>query len=151
VRTSKLVWNSLGLLLLVSVVWAQANAAGGPEEAVAALEQKWLQSQKTNDAALLAPLLADNIVETNEEGKVFAGKAAVIADAKSVKWSSAEYVNLKVTVFGNTAIAIGGFNGKGTDAKGKPVDVRTRFTDTWVKMPNGAWECVATQTSPITM
>jgi len=52
---------------------------------------------------------------------------------------------LKVTVFGDTAIAIGTFKAKGTDGTGKPMDVRERFTDTWVKMPNGKWQCVASQ------
>jgi len=26
-----------------------------------------------------------------------------------------------------------------------------RWTDTWVKMPNGKWQCVATQASPLKM
>ena len=42
-------------------------------------------------------------------------------DAKSDTWSSAQYADLKVTVFGgHTAIATGTFVGKGTDAAGKP-------------------------------
>lgn len=145
-----LTWGLLVSVLLAGAVWAQANK-GGVEDTVAALEQKWLQSQKTNNTDLLAPLLADNVVETSSEGKVFTGKAAVIADAKSVKWTSAEYVDVKVAVFGNTAIATGGFNGKGTDSAGKPVDSRVRFTDTWVKMPSGQWQCVASSDSPVKM
>jgi len=31
----------------------------------------------------------------------------------------------------------GAFNGRGTDASGKPVEEHERWTDTWVKMPNG--------------
>jgi hypothetical protein len=41
--------------------------------------------------------------------------------AKEMKYSSAEYYDVKVTAFGNTAIATGGFKGKGTDASGKPL------------------------------
>lgn len=33
--------------------------------------------------------------------------------------------------------------GKGTDGKGKPMDFTEQFTDTWVKMPKGQWQCVA--------
>ena len=51
----------LGLVLLVSAVWSQANKTDGTEQAVTALEQQWLQSQKTNNADLLVPLLADNV------------------------------------------------------------------------------------------
>jgi len=39
--------------------------------------------------------------------------------------------------------------GKGTDSKGKPMDDTERFTDTWVKMPGGKWQCVASQGSAI--
>lgn len=127
----------------------QATAAGSAEQAVSAAEHQWLKSQQTNNVELLAPLLADKVVETNSQGKVFAGKDAVLADAKSTTWSSAEYPDLKVTVFGHTAIATGTFTGKGTDAAHKSLDLRERFTDTWVKMANGKWQCVATHTSPL--
>ena len=145
--TRSLIWGLLGLLLMVSGATAQTATAGADEQAVAAAEHQWLKSQQTNSVELLAPLLADKVVETTEEGKVFAGKDAVLADAKSDTWSSAEYTDLKVTVFGHTAIATGTFIGKGKDAAGKPLDVRVRFTDTWVKMANGKWLCVATHDS----
>jgi hypothetical protein len=31
------------------------------------------------------------------------------------------------------------------------MDSRVRFTDTWVKMPDGAWLCVASHTSSVKM
>jgi ketosteroid isomerase-like protein len=55
--------------------------------------------------------------------------------------------NVRVTVFGDTAIATGGFKGKGTDAAGKFFDNKERWTDSWPKMPNGKWQCVASHTS----
>jgi hypothetical protein len=97
---------------LVSAAWSQAQKSGGTEQAVAALEQQWLQSQKTNSPDMLAPLLADKLVSTNSDGQV-AGKAETLARAKSIKYESAENNDLKVTVFGDTAIATGGFKGKG--------------------------------------
>jgi len=118
------------------------------EKTVTALEQKWLQSQKTSNPDLLAPLLADRFVDTSGDGAVTA-KAEALALVKTMKFESAEYYDVKVTVFGNTAIATGGFKGKGTDATGKPLNVNERWTDTWVKMPNGQWQCVASHASPI--
>ena len=146
--TRNLIWRSLALLALLSGMAMQAAAAGADEQAVTAAEQQWLKSQQTNNVELLAPLLADKVVETLPDGRVFAGKDAVLADAKSSTWSSADYTDFKVTVFGNTAIATGTFVGKGKDAAGKPTDERVRFTDTWVKM-DGKWLCVATQDSPL--
>ena len=142
-----LIWGSLALLVIGTSAASLAEAADAAEQAVTAAENQWLKSQQTNNVDLLAPLLADKVVETTEEGKVHAGKDAVLAAAKSTTWSSVDYTDLKVTVFGNTGIATGTFTGKGTSA-GKPVDARVRFTDTWV-MAGGKWQCVATQDSTL--
>jgi len=136
----------IGVLLLGSAARSQAQMTGGTEKAVAALEQQWLQSQKTNNPDLLAPLLADKFVNTSADGKV-TGRTETLATAKATKYDSAEYDDLKVTVFGEAAIATGTFKAKGTDPSGKPMDVNERFTDTWVKMTNGKWQCVASHGS----
>lgn len=146
----KSIWCLLGLLLLTSFAWSQDKSTAGTEKAVAALEQQWLQSQKTGNVDLLVPLLADKFVETENDGKV-SDRTQALANAKSTKWSSVEYDDVKVTVFGSTAIATGVFNGKGTDGSGKALDEHERWTDTWVKMPSGKWQCVASQASPIKM
>ena len=138
----------IALFLLPSVAGAQAGSS--TEKAVAALEQQWLQGQKANNPDLVTPLLADKIVVTEADGKVD-DKAATLAFYTKTKWQSAEYIDVKVTVFGDTAIATGGFKGKGTDAMGKPFDSNERWTDTWMKMPSGKWQCVASQTTPVKM
>ena len=146
-NTRRLIWGSLALVMMVSGAAAAQAAAGDAEQAVTAAEKQWLKSQQTNDVQLLAPLLAKEVVETTNEG-VFAGKEAVLADAKSTHWSSVEYTDLKFTVFGDAAIATGTFTGKGTTAAGKLLDVHVRFTDTWVKM-DGKWLCVASHDSEL--
>jgi Domain of unknown function (DUF4440) len=107
----------LGVFSLVTAAWSQT---GTTEKTVAALEQQWLQAQKTNNPDLLAPLLADKFVNTSSDGKV-TDKAGTLATYKKTKWDSAEYTDLKVTVFGDTAIATGGFKGKATKS-GKPLE-----------------------------
>jgi uncharacterized protein (TIGR02246 family) len=140
-----------GPLWLATAAWAQAQqAVGTTEQAIAALENQWLQSQKTNNPDLVAPLLADKIVSTGGDGKV-ANKEQMLAEAKGRKYTSVDYDDVRVTVFGDTAIATGGYRGKGTDASGKAFDEHERWTDTWVKMANGKWQCVATQASPVKM
>ena len=142
-------WSLVLLISLVGVASVQAQqAAGDTEKAILALENQWLKSQKTNNADLLAPLYADKFVSTGSDGKVM-NKSESIADAKATKLTSAEYENVQVTVFGDTAIAVGGATEKGTDSTGKPLDIHDRFTDTWVKMPSGKWQCVATHVSTI--
>jgi ketosteroid isomerase-like protein len=75
------------------------------------------------------------------------GKAEFLATQKSIKWSSAENTDVKVTVFGYTAIATGTEKWKGTDPSGQTLDENERWTDTWVKMPSGKWQCVASHQS----
>jgi len=144
-------WCAFAALALGISSGSQAQQATGDiEKAVAALENQWLQGQKTNNVDLIAPLLADKLVSTDAEGKL-SNKTQTLADGKSRKWTSAEYDNVQVTVFGDTAIAVGIYKGKGTESNGKAFDENERFTDTWVKMPNGKWQCVATQTSSVKM
>jgi ketosteroid isomerase-like protein len=143
-KMKSLVGMLLGVIVLAPPVWAQPPAGAGVLAEVKRLEETWLQSEKTNNTDLLLPIIADGIVDTTTDGVLLTGKQAVIADAKAVKWTRAEYKNLQVSVFGDTAIATAIFDGKGTDSAGKAVDVHEQFTDVWVKMPSGAWQCVAT-------
>ncbi|HEY4740557.1 MAG TPA: nuclear transport factor 2 family protein [Candidatus Acidoferrales bacterium] len=142
------IWCMLAVLSTATVAWPQTRADAG--KAVLALEQQWLKGQKTNNPELVAPLLADKIVITESDGKVL-DKAGTLATYQKTKWDSADYADVKVTVFGETAIVTGGFKGKGTDATGTPFDENERWTDTWVKMPGGKWQCVASQVTSIKM
>ena len=80
-------WCLIALLSVGNAAWSQ-NASGSTEKAVAALEQQWLQSQKTNNPDLVAPLIADKFVNTDTEGKV-TGKAQMLTTAKATKYESA--------------------------------------------------------------
>ncbi len=143
-------WCLVGLFLLGNGAWAQDKMGGDSEKAVAALEQQWLQSQKTNKPDMIAPLLSEKFINTASDGKV-SGKAESLASAKATKYDSVDYDDLKVTAVGGTAVATGDFKAKGTDPSGKPLDVHERFTDTWVKGPKGQWQCIASHQSPVKM
>lgn len=138
------------MLLLTIPAWPQSKGGSATEKAVAALEQQWLKAQQTSNPDLLAPLLADRFIETTSDGKTM-GRAEALAGTKASKYESADYTDVKVTVFGNTAIATGAFEGKGTDEHGKAIASPERWTDTWVKMPSGKWQCVASHASGMKM
>jgi ketosteroid isomerase-like protein len=147
----KLVWGVVALLsLMVAAQAKDKEMGGGTEQAVAGLEQKWIDASKASNPDMLAPLLADKFINTDSSGKV-TGKAETLASVKAAKWEKNEISNVKVTVFGKTAIATGDWVGKGTDDKGKAVDARERWTDTWIEMSGGKWQCVASHGSPIKM
>ena len=139
----------LALLALGSASLSQAQQSNeAAEKAVAALEKQWQQSQKTNNPDLIAPLIAEKYVETGTDGKVI-NKAETLATARANKYSSVEIEDLKVTVFGDTAIATAAWKSRYTDQSGKPINSHSRWTDTWVKMPDGKWQVVASHGSNI--
>jgi ketosteroid isomerase-like protein len=140
--------GTLMLALLAAATSSYAQEAVKTEQAIAKLEGRWLKAQKGSNPDLLAPLLADGFVNTSTDGKV-TNKKDTLALVRASKFETAEYTNVKVTVYGSTAIATGIFSGKGTDSSGKAIIEKEQWTDTWVNMPNGKWQCVASHASPI--
>ncbi len=81
-------WRLLALLAVCGTAWAQAKPpSDSTEKAIAALENQWLQSQKTNNPDLVAPLLADKFVTTGLDGKM-RNKDQMIASEKQRKYAS---------------------------------------------------------------
>jgi ketosteroid isomerase-like protein len=141
-------WCVLGFLALSNVTISRAEGSSGDiEKAIAALEKQWAQAETANNADLIAPLLADKFMITESEGQVM-DRAAFLAEERSNQYSSSEIDDLKIRVFGDTAIASYALRQKYT-TKGKAFDTHTRETDTWVKVPNGTWQCVAAHGSKI--
>jgi ketosteroid isomerase-like protein len=139
----------LGLISLSLAAIAQALPAdGSAEKAVTALEDQWTQSERTNNPDLLGPLLADKLIYIDTDGTI-SNRAKVLADSKATKYTSVDIQDFHVTVNGQTAIATMVFKGKGTDAKGKPMDINARWADAWVKMSDGKWQCVLSQGSDL--
>jgi ketosteroid isomerase-like protein len=141
---SKHVGYLLGLLAL-AVVWnVQAQQTGGDtRKTIVDLENRWLEADKASNPDMVAALMSDNYLATNSEGKL-EDKAKTLELVKTRKYNTAEYEDVQVTLFGNTAIARGGYKGSGTEPSGKPFTEHLRWTDTWVKN-GGNWQVVATQ------
>jgi ketosteroid isomerase-like protein len=140
----------VALMALTIQAQDKGKTADGVEKAITVLEQQWVAGAKAGNMDAVAPLLADGIVNTDSDGAV-QDKAQTLARLKAAKWETNEVSDVKVAVYGNTAIATGNWAGKGTDGNGKTIDAHERFTDTWVKMPNGKWQCVASQSAPMKM
>jgi ketosteroid isomerase-like protein len=146
---NKVALGLLGVILLSLGTIARAQTADvAAEKAVAAAEEQWSQSERTNNVDLLAPLLADKFILIDIDGTIM-NRAQELADAKATKYVSEDAEDLHITVFGNTAVATMIFKAKGTGSKGKPMDIRARWADTYVKMPNGKWQCVLSQGSDL--
>jgi len=124
----------------------KGNKASVSQELIA-LEIRWTEEAKKGNADGVAPLLWADYVTTDADSSVH-NKAETLARIKTAKWEINEISDLKVTAFGNAAVVTGTWHGKGTEG-GKSVDAHERWTDTWIRMPNGKWQCVASHSSPM--
>jgi ketosteroid isomerase-like protein len=132
----------------LSTITQALPADGNSEKAVAAAEEQWAQSERTNNPDLAAPLLADKLILIDTDGTI-SNRAKFLADAKATKYVSVDATDVHITVFGHTAVATMVFKAKGTFNNGKPMDINARWADTWVKMLDGKWQCVLSQGSDL--
>jgi ketosteroid isomerase-like protein len=141
----------LALLLTVCLIAMPQLFAGkdtATEKTIAALEQQWAEGQRDGNSAAVAPLLAYDFINTDTSGQTY-GKDKLLSNLKGGKWEQNGISDVKVTVYGNTAIATGSWSGKGIDGDGAKIDRHERWTDTWIKMANGKWQCVASQQTEV--
>jgi len=140
--------RNVGCVLLV-LGWLGQVAAqqSDPRESkLVVLERLWNEAQVGRDSASLDALVAERFINTEYDGEV-SDKAKFLSDIKDplFKPTVASIQNVKVNLFGETAVITGVYRTKGT-YQGKPYDHLGRFTDTWIS-ENGKWQCVASHTS----
>jgi len=116
------------------------------EESVRQLEHDWAAASAHNDADKTSLILADDFVGNWADGSTTTKKQELdMLRSSKEKYEANEVVELKVRVFGETAIA----NGKQTETSiigGKNATGIYNFTDTLLKR-NGRWQVVASQTA----
>jgi ketosteroid isomerase-like protein len=132
------------MLAMSTVASAQSNI----EKMLMDLEHQWVKAALAGKAEALAPVLAPTFVMVGTDG-MMQNKDQYIAFTTKGKWQVSEVSDMKVQVYGDAAVVTGVWTGKGTDGAGKAFDGRERFADTWVKMADGKWQCVASASAPI--
>jgi ketosteroid isomerase-like protein len=135
-----------GLLLVLAPVGAAAQQPDPREVKLLVMERMWNEAQVNRDSAALDALVGERFVNTEYDGEV-SDKTKFLADIKDPQYkpTSAMIQDVKVNLYGDTAIVSGIYHTKGT-YQGRPYDHFGRFTDTWV-LDSGKWQCVASHTS----
>lgn len=112
------------------------------------LEQQWDAALVAVDIPALKAIMAEEFIGTSDDGETYTREEGIkdLQDKTDVI-SAADSSELKVMVYGNTAVVTGVWTAK-EENKGKDVSGAHRFTDTWVKR-DGRWQCVASHTSLI--
>jgi ketosteroid isomerase-like protein len=110
------------------------------------MEQVWLNAEKNRDAATFETLVADDWIAISPDGKSQT-KAERAAEIKTAHIASATLGDMKVRVFGATAV-VTGTDEEITMTDGKRSSERYVWTDVFVKR-KGKWLAVASQTAQI--
>jgi uncharacterized protein (TIGR02246 family) len=140
----------LSLVLSVAVL-AEAKQPKSDSDAtisqtLQAMEQTWLNAEKNHDAAAFEKLVADDWMAISPDGKSQT-KAERAAEIKAGHIASATLGDMKVRVFGDTAV-VTGTDDEVTMTDGKKSSDHYVWTDVFVKR-NGKWLAVASQTAQI--
>ncbi len=113
------------------------------EKALMQMERDWTEAGLKKDAATLDKILAEDWVGQGPTGVV--PKAEALADLKSGdnKLESITLGDMKVRVFGDTAVVTGSDDEK-SSYKGKDTSGHYTWTDVFVKR-QGRWQAAASQ------
>jgi ketosteroid isomerase-like protein len=138
------------LLAVASIMLAMCTGifAQGVDQTLMDLERQWVKAALASKGEALAPLLATDFVSIQSDGTMQT-KAQYVANTNKGKWQVSEVSDMKVQVHGDSAVVTGVWTGKGTDGTGKTFDGKERFADTWVKVADGKWQCVASASAPL--
>ncbi len=131
-------------------VKTDAPKTGGAsvEQSLQQMERDWAKAGQTKDAATMDRIMADDWAGIDYEGKTWT-KAMELADLKSANSSltSIELGDMKVRVFGNTAVVTGSDTEKSA-SQGKDTSGKYVWTDVFANR-NGKWQAVASQSTKV--
>ena len=134
------------MLLFASLAFGQKKMT--VEETITKMEQEIADAVVKGDTTAFDKYFDANASITDPGGMLM-NKTQTIALFKSgdLKFVSMKVDDVKVRLFGNTAIVTYRTTGKGS-FKGQPINDQTQWTDTFVKT-GGKWLIVATHGTPI--
>ncbi len=118
------------------------------EQAVMQMEHEFAASVEKSDTVTYGRLVGDDYTFTTEDG-VVRTKAVLIASFKSGErnYESVSFDDIKVRLYGNTAVVIGRSTVKGQN-KGQDIGGQYRYTRVYVKRQR-RWQLVANQSTRI--
>lgn len=138
----------MSLTLVLGAVQLKAQTGDAAQSQIAKLEQQWADVYVKGDASAIPTYEAADIISTDPTGQVTT-RDQDVQEIKNgnLKFASMQLSDVKVRMYGDTAVATGVNTLKGT-YKGQDISGTYRFTDTWVNQ-GGKWQCVASQATKI--
>jgi ketosteroid isomerase-like protein len=136
----------LSAAVTVQAQQAKTNSDAAISETLQAMEHAWLNAEKNHDTAAFENIVADDWIAIGPDGKNQT-KAERAAEIKAAHVTSATMGDMKVRVFGDTAV-VTGTDGEIAMEDDKKSSNHYAWTDVFVKR-NGKWLAVASQTTQI--
>jgi ketosteroid isomerase-like protein len=125
---------------------SNGDSDGTISKTLQATEHAWLNAEKNHDVAAFEKIVADDWIAISPDGKTQT-KAERAAEIKNGHIDAATLGEMKVRVFGDTAV-VTGTDDETITVDGKKSTDHYAWTDVFVKR-NGSWTAVASQTAQI--
>jgi ketosteroid isomerase-like protein len=136
--------GGLGLLIATDEVKAEKQV----EQELLQIEKEWSDALVQRDTTKLDQILADEFEGVIPTGEVWTKETALmLVKTGTLALTSVELADMKVRVYGDTAVVTGRGLYKGK-YKGGDISSDERWSDVFVKK-NGRWQCVASQSTGI--
>jgi ketosteroid isomerase-like protein len=141
---------TLAAALLLFAAAPQSPRITDPRQELADLQQRLARAWLAADRAAVERIIAADWTVTGADGRVSTRQEVLrdVFDTKVHRILALEIDDVRVRVFGETAVVTGRTKGRGEYA-GVPYDVTIRFTDVFVRR-DGRWEAVASHASLLT-
>ena len=130
------------MLLLARVTSVSADEAKDIEQ-ITKIEREWSESFVKRDASVPQRVEAEDFTIVDPDGKLLNKAEDIQSMTGDVVFTASKVDDVKIRIFGDTAVAVGVSSVKGRDKK-NDISGQYRWTDTFVKQ-NGEWRAVASQ------
>ncbi len=140
------------LLIASSAALAQpVNSNSAEANQLIQLEERWNRASQRKDANTIAGMITSDYFYTGTEGEVGNGalllKHAREGEADEPRYQSYKIDDVRVRIYGNTAVVTGRWTGSGT-TQNKNAIAQERWTDVWIRHDD-SWKCVCSQSTKI--
>jgi ketosteroid isomerase-like protein len=145
---------TVALVILASAVQAAAQApsrrAQSDQEVLMQLERDWDFAYHHKDIKFIENVLAQEFIATYAEGqRADRAKELQLAEDFNQQIDSSTLDEFNIKIYGDTGVVM--FTQKLTGpSKGQPLTLTFRYIDVFV-MRDGRWQCVASQSTRVTL
>ena len=123
-----------------SFVFGQQTTAS--EQELVSLSTEWMVALERKDQAALERFLTEEFFISAPGDLNEVGRGEWLKNALEMDWQNLRFNNIKVGVYGETAVVTALLDFKVTTKSGIPISTNAQTTDIWVKR-NGQWQVAA--------